>query len=141
MPTSTSTSGLIERYAFFAYSGCIGTSELGSETLASTRARPSSISLVRRMIHTGFERHSTVMVWPGSSALMSATTGAPPALARSEGSQLAANGTAAATPATPPAAPQAITRLRRLLFTCLSSLIEDSSRSRILLQVKAGDYT
>ena len=141
MPTSTSTSGLIERHSFFAYSGCIGTSEWGSETLLSTNVRPSSISLVRRTIQTGFERHSTVMIWPGSSVLMSASTGAPPALARSEGSQLAANGTAAATPAAPPAAQVAITRLRRPLLTFLTSLIEGSSIYKILLHAKAGDYT
>jgi hypothetical protein len=38
---------------------------------------------------------------------MSASTGAPAALARSEGSMLATNGTAVAAPATPPTAPVA----------------------------------
>ena len=40
-------SGLIERYSFFAYSGCCGTFDFGSDTLASLFLMPSSISLVR----------------------------------------------------------------------------------------------
>jgi hypothetical protein len=81
------------------------------------------------------------MIWPGSSALMSASTGAPPALARSDGSQLAANGTAAATLAAPPAAQVPITKLRLVLFTCLSSLIGSLWIYKVLLHAKVGNYT
>ena len=47
------------------------------------------------MIQTGLPRHSTVIFSPGFSALMSTSTGAPAALARSDGVKLATNGTAA----------------------------------------------
>ena len=49
---------------------------------------------VRRMIHTGLPRHSTVIFSPGLSPLMSTSTGAPAARARSEGWKLLTKGTA-----------------------------------------------
>jgi hypothetical protein len=73
----------------------------------------SSISFVRRMIHTGLPRHSTICSSPGASLEMSASTGAPAALARSEGHQLQAKGTATAAPAAALTAPVAISRFRR----------------------------
>ena len=85
---------MIERYSFFAYSGCSGTSDFGSVTLSSAFFTASSISFVRRMIQTGLPRHSTTCSSPGARFEMSASTGAPAALARSEGHQLQANGTA-----------------------------------------------
>ncbi len=58
---------------------------------------------------------------------MSASTGAPAALARSEGHQLQANGTATPTPAAPLTAAVATIRLRRVLLI-FSSLMEGLSR-------------
>jgi len=52
------------------------------------------------------------------------STGAPAARARSEGHMLATKGTAAPTPATPPATEVATTRLRRVLSTFVCSLME-----------------
>ena len=55
---------------------------------------------------------------------MSTSTGAPAALARSEGNMLATKGTAAPTPAAPPTTEVATTRLRRVLSTFICSLME-----------------
>jgi hypothetical protein len=44
------------------------------------------------MIHTGLPRHSTVSFSPGLIALMSTSTAAPAARARSEGWKLLTNG-------------------------------------------------
>src|SRR5690606_22298842 len=115
MPTATRNSGLIDRCLFLAYSGCCGLSDAGSLTLSSVLSSDASISGVRRRIHTGLPRHSTVIISPGASLLTSASTGAPAALARSDGVRLATNGTAVATAATPPAADVASSRVRRLL--------------------------
>ncbi|OPZ04091.1 MAG: hypothetical protein BWZ09_02025 [Alphaproteobacteria bacterium ADurb.BinA305] len=115
MPTVTRYSGLIERCLFLAYSGCCGFTELGSLTFSSVLSSEASISGVRRRIHTGLPRHSTVIISPGFSLLTSASTGAPAAFARSDGVRLATNGTAVATAATPPAADVASSRVRRLL--------------------------
>jgi hypothetical protein len=52
---------------------------------------------------------------PGAMREMSASTGAPAALARSEGHMLATNGIAAATLAAPPTTEVATTKLRRVL--------------------------
>ena len=49
---------------------------------------PASITAVRRKIHTGFPCHSTICRAPGASSLMSASTGAPAAFARSDGNML-----------------------------------------------------
>ena len=62
---------------------------------------------------TGLPRHSTVIFWPGSSLLMSTSTGAPAAFARSDGNMLTTNGTAAAPAATPLATVVAVRRKRR----------------------------
>ncbi len=76
------------------------------------------------MIHTGLPRHSTTAISPGAMWEMSASTGAPAALARSEGHMLATKGTAAATLAAPPATEVATTSLRRFLSTFISSFME-----------------
>jgi hypothetical protein len=55
---------------------------------------------------------------------MSMSTGAPAALARSEGHMLATNGAAAATVATPPATLVATTSVRRVLSTFSRSFME-----------------
>src|SRR5690606_14417580 len=81
------------------------------------------ISGVRRRIHTGLPRHSTVIISPGASLLTSASTAAPAALARSDGVRLATNGTAVATAATPPAADVASNKVRRLLSILSSTLM------------------
>src|SRR5574337_1246722 len=93
----------MERYSFLQYSGCIGLSEFGSLTSESVVFKDASISGVRRRIQTGLPRHSTVIISPGPNLLISASTGAPAALARSDGVRLATNGTAVATAAAPPA--------------------------------------
>jgi hypothetical protein len=51
---------------------------------------------VRRTIHTGLPRHSTVSFSPGLMALMSTCTGAPAALARSDGAKVLTKGMAVA---------------------------------------------
>ena len=67
------------------------------------------------MIHTGLPRHSTVTFSPGFRPPMSTSTGAPAALARSEGWKLLTKGTAVATPPTAPAQPDAISHVRLLV--------------------------
>ena len=64
----------------------------------------ASISGVRRKIHTGLPRHSTVAMAPGARSLMSTSTLAPCALARSLGAKLLTKGTATAAVATAPMA-------------------------------------
>src|SRR5690606_15477143 len=114
MPTQTNRSGLRDRYSFWAYSGVKpGRSELGSATNASWVFRPASCSSVRRMIQTGLPRHSTVRIWPGARVATSTSTGAPAARAFSEGAKVLTNGTAVATPATPPTAQAVVTQKRR----------------------------
>jgi len=61
----------------------------------------ASITAVRRKIHTGFPRHSTICRAPGASSLMSASTGAPAAFARSELNLLPVKAVAAPAAATP----------------------------------------
>src|SRR5574338_249099 len=112
----------MERYSFLQYSGCIGLSEFGSLTSESVIFKDASISGVRRRIQTGLPRHSTVIISPGASLPISASTGAPAALARSDGVRLATNGTAAATATAPPAADVA-TRSRRRLPSIFSSTL------------------
>jgi hypothetical protein len=71
-------------------------------SLGLMASRVASISGVRRTTHTGCPRHSARSSMPGSMAAISTSTGAPAALARSLGNQLATNGTAtAAAPAAP----------------------------------------
>ncbi len=77
------------------------------------------MSASRRTTHTGLPRHSNVRSSPTAIPEMSASTGAPAAFARSDGSMLPTNGESAATPATPPAAQLAISRLRRELVDLL----------------------
>ena len=117
MPIATSTSGLMERVWFLAYSG-VGKavrSELGSASSPSTCLRVSSCSGVRRMIHTGLPRHSTVIFSPGFTAAMSTSTAAPAALARSEGAKLATKGVAKAAAPAAPAQLEAMSQVRLLL--------------------------
>ena len=59
-------------------------------------------------------RHSTLIFWPGSILLMSTSTGAPAALARSLGQNDITNGAAAATAPMPPTTDVAPIRKRRL---------------------------
>src|SRR5512147_2992888 len=93
------------------------------------------------MIHTGLPRHSTVIIWPGASLLISASTGAPADLARSDGAKLARNGTAAATPATPPTVAVATISRRRPQSTFSSQLMIGSLKVQKRTARKAGDYT
>jgi hypothetical protein len=117
-------SGFSERYSFFAYFGCSECLDSGSVRFGATTLSDSIISFVRRMTHTGFPRHSNTRSSPGCSVAMSASTGAPAALARSEGFMLATNGTAAPTVAAPPATEVAITSARRVLSTFSRSFME-----------------
>src|SRR5512134_1134490 len=114
MPTATRYSGLIERNSLRAYSGvgyCVRT-DFGSATSPSTFLIDCSISGVRRRTHTGSPRHSNVFSSPGPIVDRSSSTGAPAALARSEGAKEATNGTAAATTPTPPTAAATAIALR-----------------------------
>src|SRR5207247_471072 len=88
MPTTTSVSGLMERFSLRAYLGVNSSglrSDLGSASRASTLGRVASCSGVRLTIHTGLPRHSTVIFWPGLMPEISTSTAAPAALAFSEG--------------------------------------------------------
>src|SRR5690242_6721825 len=89
----------------------------------------ASISFVRWITHTTFPRHSTLIFWPGSSLLMSTSTGAPAALARSLGQRLMTNGTAAAIAPTAPIAVVAPRRNRRLLLFTLSPVAIGTDRA------------
>src|SRR2546428_5556189 len=81
-----------------------------------------------------------MVISPGASKLISASTGAPSASARSEGSIEATKGTAVPTAAAPPAQALAMTRLRRALLGFEESLIrEDPGPERCC--EKRGDYT
>src|ERR1700712_1964317 len=66
----------------------LGRSDLGSARLASFLASSASCSGVRRRIQTGLPRHSTVIFSPAFKPLMSASTAAPAARARSLGWKL-----------------------------------------------------
>src|SRR5688572_31624053 len=80
------------------------------------------ISGVRRTTSTGLPRHSILSIPPGSSLLMSISTGAPRAFARALGFQDARNGTAAnAAPTAPVSAVAAVSSWRRPLS--IASLI------------------
>ncbi len=121
IPTATITSGLRLRYTFLAYSGVnsLGLrSDFGSANRVSSLARASSCSGVRLIIQTGFPRHSTVSFSPGRNELISTSTGAPAARARSEGWKVLTKGTATAAPPTTPAHPDAISQVRLPLSTC-----------------------
>src|SRR3546814_10311271 len=65
------------------------------------------------MIQTGLPRHSTVIIWPGAILDTATSTGAPAALALSDGAKDPTKGTAVATPATPPTAQAEATQKRR----------------------------
>src|SRR4026207_1961580 len=99
----------------------MGAEDFGSATSASILGRLASISGVRCTIHTGLPRHSIVIIMPGSTLEMSTSTGAPAARARALGFMLKTNGTATATPATPPIAPVAAMRKRLLPRSTLLS--------------------
>src|SRR5690554_8132689 len=89
------------------------TSELGSAKRSSIVSRLFSISGVRRIIHTGLPRHSTVICCPNSNLEISARAGAPAARALALGFQEATKGTATPTAPTAPATDVAPTRKRR----------------------------
>ncbi len=76
------------------------------------------MALVRWMIQTGLPRHSTVIISPGPSLPISTSTGAPAALALSDGFMLRTKGTTAATVAAPPAAAVATSSRRLPQFMC-----------------------
>ena len=117
MPTTTSTSGLIERHWFLAYSG-IGIalrSELGSASSPSSFLSESSMSGVRCRIQIGLPRHSTVIFSPGFTPAMSTSTAAPAALAFSDGAKLLTKGVASAAAPAAPAHVEAMSQVRLLL--------------------------
>jgi hypothetical protein len=109
---------LIERAVLRAYSGVSSPglrSLSGSASCGSSFFRAATCSGVRRTIHTGLPRHSTVIFSPGCRALMSASTAAPAALARSDGAKVLTKGTATAAAPTAPAPAVIATQVRRLL--------------------------
>jgi len=67
-------------------------------------------------------RHSTTTFEPGGMVLMSTSTAAPAALARSEGWKELTKGTATAAAPTPPMAAEVISQVRRLLSTVASAV-------------------
>ena len=75
---------------------------------------------VRRTIQTGLPRHSTVSFSPGWMPLMSTSTEAPAARARSEGWKLLTKGTATKPAPTAPAQLDAMSQVRLPLSTGLS---------------------
>src|SRR5450830_210929 len=107
MPTTTSVSGLIERFSLRAYSGVQSGSlrcDFGSANKGSFLGRAASCSGVRLTIHTGLPRHSTVSFSPGLIPEISTSTAAPVALAFSDGCKLLTRGTATAATPMPPTA-------------------------------------
>src|SRR5260370_41779978 len=114
--------------------------DLGSATTSSSLGRLSIISWVRWTTHTGWPRHSTVIIIPGSTLDRSTSTGAPAARARALGFMLATKGTATATLATPPATLVAATRKRRLrLSRLLSAMYRPITfQKRCILQYVPG---
>lgn len=83
-PTMTAISGLTERLALAAYSGCCSERrDFGSANRSSCRCSESSISAVRRNTNTGWPRHSTVWISPGLMPVKATSTGPPMARARS----------------------------------------------------------
>src|SRR5574337_2190185 len=116
IPTTTRYSGLIERHSLRAYAGVSSSglrSDFGSASAGSFFASASSCALVRRTIHTGLPRHSTVIFSPGASAPMSTSTGAPAASARPAGATAEPNRTTAATPPSAPTPVVSATQVRR----------------------------
>jgi hypothetical protein len=74
--------------------------------------------LTRRTTNTGWPRHTTFNICPGSSLEASTSTGAPSALARSLGCHEDRNGIAMnATPTAPVPTVAAVNRRRRLWST------------------------
>jgi hypothetical protein len=74
-------------------------------------------------IHTGLPRHSTIIMSPGASLPISTSTGAPAALARSEGIRLETKGVNAVRPRAPPTPTVAIIHCRR---AWLSQVVKDA---------------
>src|SRR5690554_1991981 len=102
------------------------TSELGSAKRSSIVSKLFSISGVRRIIHTGLPRHSTVICCPNSNLEISARAGAPAARALALGFQEATKGTATPTAPTAPTTDVAPTRKRRRPLFTPSLLIKGS---------------
>src|SRR5258707_7559088 len=118
MPTTTRYSFLIERQSLRAYSGVVAKLvrlDSGSASSLSTLGSAASCCSVRRTIQTGLPRHSTVIISPGLSPPISASTAAPAARARSLGWKLLTNGTAVAPTPTTPAQLEAMIQVRLLL--------------------------
>src|SRR5690625_2922067 len=114
MAIHTKYSGRIERHSFWAYSGVKpGRLENGSASLLFCELSAASCSSVRCRIQIGLPRHSTVRISPGPMVVRSTSTGAPAARALAEGAKEPTNGTAVATPVTPPTAQAVVTQKRR----------------------------
>jgi hypothetical protein len=134
MPTTTRYSGLRERFSLRAYSGVSSAglrADFGSASRLSTFGSSASCSGVRLTIHTGLPRHSTVIFSPAFSALMSTSTAAPAARARSEGWKLLTNGTAAKPAPATPAQLEAMIQVRLPLSICwsLMRILEQNFKS------------
>src|SRR6056300_379565 len=101
--------------------------ESGSFSLPFNFGRSATICSVRFTTYTGLPRHSTTIIWPGSSLEISAFTGAPAAFAFAEGCQEPKNGVAIPTaPATPTALVAAVRKRRRPVFTVSSDMIHST---------------
>ena len=118
MPTATKIVRLDRAVLVLAVRGLlVDRSNSGSARRASSFGSDASIGCVRLMTQHTLPRHSTLIFWPGSSLLMSTSTGAPAAFARSRGLERLMNGTAAIAAPTPPTTPLAVIRNRRRLFS------------------------
>jgi len=139
IPTTTRYSGLIERYSLRAYAGVRAAGsrrDFGSASSASSLDNSLTWAGLRRKTQTGLPRHSTVRISSGFISEISTSTGAPAALARSEGWKLSINGYKAAAAPQPPTAELAINQVRRSLSIFGVSLIYDLS----FYLLKAGFY-
>src|SRR5258708_7236799 len=122
--TATATSRFLcsarERYSLLQYSGSGMLNaffDCGSASSGSAFLTSASISSVRFRIQTGLPRQATVIRSPGLRPDISTSTGAPAALAFSDGANDPTNGTQAATPPIPPITVVVISQVRRLPST------------------------
>ena len=109
------------RCSFFAYSGCVDSSDVRVLEQADVLVERASISSVRCTTKIARPRHSTRSNAPGSSLLMSTVTGAPSACARALGLKEATNGTAVAIAPAPPVTTVATVKKCRLVKPVLSA--------------------
>src|ERR1019366_9605934 len=146
MPTTTRKSFLIERQSLRAYSGVVEKLvrlDSGSANSASIFGSSVSCSGVRCTIQTGLPRQATVSFSPGAMPLMSTSTGAPAARARSEGSKLLTKGTATNPAPTAPAHPEAMSQVRLApsIFLSLMKALERDARSQPRILADASGRT